>query len=122
MKGTEDLGNVAVHVQVMQSGMIASGTFGIKIGGSLRTIAPWADLRHHLTALAQRWRLLLLPGGGAWADLVRAPGASLDFLPQVVHGALSVYDLPDLLGAIPKEKVTVAEPLDPTEQPAEARN
>ncbi|MFC1525660.1 alpha/beta hydrolase family protein [Candidatus Latescibacterota bacterium] len=50
----------------------------------------------------------------SWADLVRAPGASLDFLPQVVHGALQTYDLPDLVGLLPAGKVTVEDPLDPT--------
>ena len=31
---------------------------------------------------------------------------------NVVHGALRVYDLPDLLATLPKANVTVIEPLD----------
>jgi hypothetical protein len=53
---------------------------------------------------------------GSWASVLRSPMATNQF-ENVVHGALKTYDLPDLLATLPKEKVTVAEPLDPTEQP-----
>jgi formylglycine-generating enzyme required for sulfatase activity len=45
-----------------------------------------------------------------WSDAVRTPTAR-HVLPQVVHGALVHYDLPDLVGAIPKEKIAVVEPI-----------
>lgn len=52
----------------------------------------------------------------SWAQLVRTPAASLDFLAQTVHGALRHYDLPDLLELAPAGKITVEEPLDPGEE------
>jgi hypothetical protein len=39
---------------------------------------------------------------------------------NVVQGALKTYDLPNLIATLPKEKITVAEPVDPMEQPIEA--
>jgi cephalosporin-C deacetylase-like acetyl esterase len=56
---------------------------------------------------------------GSWSSVLRTPMATNQF-ENVAHGALKTYDLPDLLGTLPKEKVTVAEPLDPAEQPLEA--
>ena len=53
----------------------------------------------------------------SWSSVVRTPMATNQF-ENVVHGALGTYDLPDLLATLPKEKLTVTEPLDPTEQPA----
>ena len=79
----------------------------IKIGGSLRTVAPWADLRYHLAALAQRRRLLLLPGGGIWADHVRAVDAAGDLGDTSAHWmailAMDQYGfwLADRLGVTP---------------------
>ena len=58
---------------------------------------------------------------GSWASVVRTPMATNQF-ENVVHGALKTYDLPDLLATLPKEKLTVAEPLDPTEQPVGPAN
>jgi len=45
----------------------------------------------------------------SWSDVVRTPQARNQWI-NVVHGALRVYDLPDLLATLPKEKVTVIEP------------
>jgi len=53
----------------------------------------------------------------SWSSVLRTPMATSQF-ENVVHGALKTYDLPDLLATLPKDKVTVTEPLDPTEQPA----
>ena len=55
-------------------------------------------------------------GVGSWASVVRTPMAVNQF-ENVVHGALKTYDLPDLVATLPDTKVTVAEPLDPTETP-----
>ncbi len=52
----------------------------------------------------------------SWSNVVRTPMAVNQF-ENAVHGALKVYDLPDLLGTLPGEKVTFAEPLDAREQP-----
>jgi hypothetical protein len=47
----------------------------------------------------------------SWSDVVRTPRARNQWI-NVVHGALRVYDLPDLLATLPKDKVKVIEPLD----------
>jgi len=46
---------------------------------------------------------------GSWSDVVRTPLAKNQYV-NVVHGALTVYDLPDLLATLPKGKITVTEP------------
>ena len=46
-----------------------------------------------------------------WVDVVNAP-LGRDQLVNVVHGGLRTYDLPDLLEALPPEKVTVTNLLD----------
>jgi cephalosporin-C deacetylase-like acetyl esterase/pimeloyl-ACP methyl ester carboxylesterase len=55
----------------------------------------------------------------SWSDVVRTPQARNQWI-NVVHGALRVYDLPDLLATLPKEKVKVIDPLDAMERPVEA--
>jgi hypothetical protein len=47
----------------------------------------------------------------SWSSVLSAPMAIGQF-ENVVHGALKTYDLPDLLGTLPKAKVTVSNPLD----------
>lgn len=56
----------------------------------------------------------------SWADVVRTP-KTMRQLDNVVHGALKVYDLPDLLATVPPDKVTVSEPLDAMENPLPQR-
>jgi len=56
----------------------------------------------------------------SWSDVVRTP-TSVGQFANVVHGALKVYDLPDLLATLPKERVTVTEPLNAIGQPAGGR-
>lgn len=56
----------------------------------------------------------------SWAEVVRTPKASNQYV-NVVHGALKVYDLPDLLAALPKGKVTVSGALDALEQPVSGK-
>ncbi len=46
-----------------------------------------------------------------WSLVVSTPVAKNQFI-NVVHGALRVYDLPDLLATLPKDKVRFEEPLD----------
>ena len=60
--------------------------------------------------------LSLRGGVGSWAAVLREPMAVNQF-ENVVHGALKTYDLPDLVATIPATKVSIAEPLDPTERP-----
>jgi len=47
----------------------------------------------------------------SWSEVVRTPLAK-NQLVNVVHGALAVYDLPDLLATLPKGKVAAIEPVD----------
>ena len=52
----------------------------------------------------------------SWVDVVRMP-KSIRQRVNAVHGALTAYDLPDLLGTLPKEKVTIEEPASATGEP-----
>jgi hypothetical protein len=52
----------------------------------------------------------------AWSDVIHTPLAR-NQLVSVVHGALRVYDLPDLAAMIPPGKLATEEPLDATGQP-----
>jgi pimeloyl-ACP methyl ester carboxylesterase len=52
----------------------------------------------------------------SWTDVVRQPLAK-NQLVNVVHGALRIYDLPDLVAALSPEKVTVSEPVDALGEP-----
>jgi hypothetical protein len=57
----------------------------------------------------------------SWSEVVRTPMAR-NQLVNVVHGALRVYDLPDLAATLPPGKLRIEEPpLDATEQPAGAK-
>ena len=46
-----------------------------------------------------------------WSDLLRAPLSKQQYV-HAVHGALKCYDLPDFLGTLPADKVTVTEPVN----------
>ena len=52
----------------------------------------------------------------SWSNVVNTPMAKNQYV-NIVHGALRIYDLPDLLRTLPKEKVTVVDPLNAMEQP-----
>jgi len=56
----------------------------------------------------------------SWSDVVRTP-VTKNQLINAVHGALKTYDLPDLLATLPKEKVTVVNPLDAAGNPLEKK-
>jgi hypothetical protein len=45
----------------------------------------------------------------SWASVLREPAAK-DQLITAIHGVLKVYDLPDLVAAFGKDKVTIEEP------------
>jgi len=47
----------------------------------------------------------------SWTSVLREPAAK-DQLITTVHGALKVYDLPDLVAAFGKDKVTIEEPVN----------
>jgi len=53
----------------------------------------------------------------SWSDVVRSPLAKQQLI-NVVHGALRVYDLPDLRKALPAEKFLMEEPLDGGDRPS----
>lgn len=52
----------------------------------------------------------------SWSNVVRTPQSKNQFV-NLVHGALGVYDLPDLVGTLPAETTKVVEPLNAGEQP-----
>jgi len=52
----------------------------------------------------------------SWSSVVRTPEAKHQLM-NAVHGALEVYDLPDLLALLPEGKVRVEEPLDAAGEP-----
>ena len=57
------------------------------------------------------FQTVTLRGGlRAWSDVLSAPLAE-NQLVNTVHGALRVYDLPDLLRTLPSDSVSVVEPL-----------
>ena len=47
----------------------------------------------------------------SWSDVVRTP-VTQNHLINTIHGVLATYDLPDLVAALPPEKITVLEPVD----------
>lgn len=53
----------------------------------------------------------------SWAEVVRTP-ISNNQLTNAVHGALKVYDLPDLAATLPAPKLQIVDPLDPAGKPA----
>ena len=52
----------------------------------------------------------------SWSSVVNTP-ETRNQLVNAVHGALRVYDLPDLLATLPEGKVTIQEPASATGQP-----
>lgn len=52
----------------------------------------------------------------SWSNVVQTPRSNNQFA-NLVHGALKVYDLPDLLATLPADKVQLVQPLDATENP-----
>jgi pimeloyl-ACP methyl ester carboxylesterase len=62
-------------------------------------------------------RLTLRGAVISWADVVRAPGARFQYV-NVVHGALKVYDLPDLVESLPRGDVEILDPRGADGKPA----
>jgi hypothetical protein len=55
--------------------------------------------------------VVLRHGLRSWSDVVHRPLARHQ-LANAVHGALVVYDLPDLVATLPAGTVTIEEPVD----------
>ncbi len=53
----------------------------------------------------------------SWSNVVRTPQSKNQFV-NLVHGALRVYDLPDLVATFPADKLTILDPLNAAEEPA----
>jgi hypothetical protein len=70
----------------------------------------------HAVALEPKWfdMLTLKQSLASWSDVVANPRAGGQ-LGNVIHGALRVYDLPDLVASLPAEKVKVEQPVELTE-------
>ena len=54
----------------------------------------------------------------SWDNLVRTPDARSLNLLNTVHGALRLYDLPDLAATLPPGKLTIEAPVDAQGNPA----
>ena len=54
------------------------------------------------------------------SNVVHTPETKFQLM-NAVHGALDVYDLPDLLALFPEGKVRVDEPLDAAGEPASSQ-
>jgi len=71
----------------------------------------------HAAALDQRLREVALEGAiDSWMDVVATP-LSKNQIQNVVPGALTKYDLPDLVRAVAPREVQVRSPVDPTGKP-----
>ena len=71
----------------------------------------------HLAAFDKRLTRVTIDGSiESWVDVVATPQCR-NQLNQVVPGALTCYDLPDLAKAIAPRPVTITNPVDPTGQP-----
>ncbi len=53
----------------------------------------------------------------SWSNVVHTPQSKNQFV-NLVHGALKVYDLPDLTKTLPPKRLIVAEPFSAAEEPA----
>lgn len=72
----------------------------------------------HAAALDDRIKSVTLDGCVlSWDHVARTP-VSHNQLATVVHGALAVYDLPDLAAAVAPRKLTIRNPLDAAGRPA----
>src|SRR5205823_10848694 len=72
----------------------------------------------HAAALDDRIKAVTIDGCVlSWDHVVRTP-VSHNQLANVVPGALSAYDLPDLAAAVAPRKLTIRNPVDATGQPA----
>ncbi len=56
----------------------------------------------------------------SWQNVIDTPVTKRQ-LPNVIHGVLRHYDLPDLLRLIPAERLTLEQPVDATGEPTDAR-
>ncbi len=93
----------------------------LKVGGSLGRGADLRPLMQRIALLARRRRLLVVPGGGAFADLVRAQTARLRLDERTAHHmALLAMDQYGLLLASLTRRSTAVDNLRAAELIAEA--
>jgi dienelactone hydrolase len=99
---------------VLSCARYLAGWDGQKAGGRVALVAIGVDGPPALHAAALEPSLFgtvkLVRSLPSWSDLVRHPQAPGQLI-NTVHGALRAYDLPDLVAVLPKDKVTVEEPL-----------
>jgi hypothetical protein len=53
----------------------------------------------------------------SWADTVRTPITRNQII-NTIHNALATYDLPDLIGTLPRDTTTILNPIKPNGEPA----
>ncbi len=74
----------------------------------------------HAAALeSQLFATVTLCGSlASWSDVVHTPQSKNQFV-NLVHGALRVYDLPDLAASLPADKLTIVAPASAAEEPVQ---
>lgn len=86
-------------------------------GGEVIAFGAAAPAVLHAAALDDRVKVVTVDGGlVSWDNVVRTP-ISHNQLAGVVHGALKVYDLPDLAAAIAPRALTIRNPVDGAGKP-----
>ncbi len=86
-------------------------------GGEVVAFGATASAVLHAAALDDRVKVVTIDGGlVSWDSVVRIP-ISHNQLASVVHGALKVYDLPDLAASIAPRKLTIRNPVDAAGKP-----
>ncbi len=88
----------------------ASGLHAVGVGEAAPVVL-------HAAALDARIAEVTIEGGViSWSAVARTP-VSVNQLTNAVHGALKVYDLPDLAAAMAPRPLTIRNPVDPAGKP-----
>jgi len=102
----EDVLGAARYLAGLEGGDRASGIDIVAIGVAGPPALHAAALEPQLFG-----NLELKQSLASWSAVVANPGVGGQ-LGNVIHGALRVYDLPDLVGLLPAEKVKIEEPVE----------
>jgi hypothetical protein len=103
----EYLGDYSLDQRTRKLHLVAVGRVGVS---ALHAVALEPDLFHSV----QLVRTLR-----SYEDVVLTPESS-NQLSNVVHGALAVYDLPELVTLAGADKITLRDPLGAAEEPVSA--
>ncbi len=115
---------LALHLNRPLLGQRVSDLFGTmlwldRVGCPLEAVGVGsaAPVVLHAAALDERIKAVTIDGGlVSWDNVVRTP-ISHNQLAGVVHGALKVYDLPDLAASLAPRPLTIRNPVDAAGKP-----